>query len=915
MKFSRFGILGVSVAIGFTIFFSVTFTHAQSTPHRLYFGLRGDDVTALQVKLIALGFLDAGNDTGYFGPLTRAAVQQFQRQKGIVSSGDETTTGFGAYGPITRAALENVSVQNAAGTQTSSNAAATASRLQSLIDQLQSLLQSINQLTEQVQVSNNSLITPTASSASSASCSFNGQTVASGQSVTAFQASLVTTGGQCVSQLRTCSNGTLSGTYQYASCTVAAAATTTPTTTTTSCTFNGKTTANGHTVIAYQSSSVASGSQCVSQLRTCFNGTLSGSYQYGTCTSQSAATSCTFNGQTVASGQSVTAYQSSSVASGSQCVLQTRTCQNGTLSGSYQYNTCTVQSAAASCTFNGQTIASGSSVTAYQASSVPAGQSCTSQTRTCSNGTLSGTYQYESCTASTATSCTFNGKTIANGRAVIAYQTSSVAQGSKCVLQQRTCTNGTLSGTYQYESCTVGAAATTATSCTFNGQTVASGSSVTAYQTQTVPQGSVCASQARICSNGTLSGSYQYGTCTSQSAATSCTFNGQTVASGQSVTAYQSSSVASGSQCVLQTRTCQNGTLSGSYQYNTCTVQSAAASCTFNGQTIASGSSVTAYQTSSVASGSQCVSQTRTCSNGTLSGSYTYASCTAQTQSHACQPPRHYQFSSPTGYSLQCAPQQIPIFSVTVPDTGRAIARATIAVENWASHAYYWGASVHVGNPIYNYAVGDDICTQSYGSAANQNKVILGYGTLSPGHQTIIVNAYQGSYDCSNGAMSTFSGNTLDVWVEDNDPACVGKDIIVKDYYADHGFTNLFQWQTYMTTMHQIQTTVPQGRSSALLLSSVEATPDPNPNTQCGSETATFVTQQVFNGSSVAQRSQVTPGYPGMSHIVLGLEGSVRSLVAGASVLTQFLVGKNNTGPVTTGGCCGDGVFGLIFNQ
>ena len=52
---------------------------------------------------------------------------------------------------------------------------------------------------------------------------------------------------------------------------------------------------------------------------------------------------------------------------------------------------------AGSCTFNGKTLASGSSVTAYLAASVPAGQTCKSQARTCSNGTLSGTYAYASC--------------------------------------------------------------------------------------------------------------------------------------------------------------------------------------------------------------------------------------------------------------------------------------------------------------------------------------------------------------------------------------------------------------------------------------------------------------------------------------------------------------------------------------
>ena len=57
---------------------------------------------------------------------------------------------------------------------------------------------------------------------------------------------------------------------------------------------------------------------------------------------------------------------------------------------------------AKSCTFNGKTIAGGSSVTAYLASSVPSGQTCKSQARTCSNGTLSGTYAYASCSVQVA---------------------------------------------------------------------------------------------------------------------------------------------------------------------------------------------------------------------------------------------------------------------------------------------------------------------------------------------------------------------------------------------------------------------------------------------------------------------------------------------------------------------------------
>ena len=55
----------------------------------------------------------------------------------------------------------------------------------------------------------------------------------------------------------------------------------------------------------------------------------------------------------------------------------------------------------------GTTVASGGSVTAYQTASVAAGQTCASQTRTCTNGVLSGTYAYGSCSTAAATTATY----------------------------------------------------------------------------------------------------------------------------------------------------------------------------------------------------------------------------------------------------------------------------------------------------------------------------------------------------------------------------------------------------------------------------------------------------------------------------------------------------------------------------
>ena len=43
--------------------------------------------------------------TGYYGQLTKAGVERFQAEQGIVSSGTPATTGYGRVGPKTRYAL------------------------------------------------------------------------------------------------------------------------------------------------------------------------------------------------------------------------------------------------------------------------------------------------------------------------------------------------------------------------------------------------------------------------------------------------------------------------------------------------------------------------------------------------------------------------------------------------------------------------------------------------------------------------------------------------------------------------------------------------------------------------------------------------------------------------------------------
>ena len=173
--------------------------------------------------------------------------------------------------------------------------------------------------------------------------------------------------------------------------------------------------------------------------------------------------SCTTSwGSTVLDSGSVDAYLTASVSFGSTCSSETQTCSSGTLSGTYTYASCTVDDevATGSCTTPwGSTIVDSSSVSAYLATSVAFGSTCTVETRACSSGTLSGSYTNESCTVDTAASCTTPwGVIIASGASVDAHLTPSVTFGSTCTTESRTCSNGVLSGSYSNQSCTIDAA-------------------------------------------------------------------------------------------------------------------------------------------------------------------------------------------------------------------------------------------------------------------------------------------------------------------------------------------------------------------------------------------------------------------------------------------------------------------------
>lgn len=104
---SRASILSsVTMATMFAVMFLGVQSASAAITSSLDFGSTGSQVTELQTYLATNpSIYPSGLITGYFGPLTQAAVQRFQTAQGIVSDGTPETTGYGRVGPQTMARI------------------------------------------------------------------------------------------------------------------------------------------------------------------------------------------------------------------------------------------------------------------------------------------------------------------------------------------------------------------------------------------------------------------------------------------------------------------------------------------------------------------------------------------------------------------------------------------------------------------------------------------------------------------------------------------------------------------------------------------------------------------------------------------------------------------------------------------
>jgi len=277
-----------------------------------------------------------------------------------------------------------------------------------------------------------------------------------------------------------------------------------------------------------------------------------------------------------------------------------------------------------------------------------------------------------------------------------------------------------------------------------------------------------------------------------------------------------------------------------------------------------------------------------------------------------CARPRIYHKTILPGDEslLPCTPGSAEVFSLKIPDSGRALAQAKLVFRNNHNNdIYYWGSSVTVGSPEISYAVGDDICP----SSSTGTKAILGSGRIDSENSYVKVLAYQGSGACTNSQISVFSGGTLTVWVEDPRPECAGKDLGLVSTYQTLGLTQLYTWTTSMTELLKLQVRPAKDRSQIRVLGSVEGSPDQNPNSVCGQEAATLISQVSTSLHGVLDtQTNAIPASQGMGHLVLSPE-RVSSYSQGPLSLSLWVGSNTAQTPIRTGGCCGDGKLGFVL--
>ncbi len=281
---------------------------------------------------------------------------------------------------------------------------------------------------------------------------------------------------------------------------------------------------------------------------------------------------CQFGEVTIAHGESIKTYEDAQAAC-SSVRTTVRVCNDGTLSPGFGFLTCGAQS---SCEWDHERRPHGTTVIAYKNRLSP---NCDSvkETRTCNNGKWSGSA--ESLTCRLDRGCMFDNVLMSSGSSVNAYL-ESTSDNCAGITTKQICENETLVGNRKSRDC--------GRPCRFNNKYYENRERLIAYTTKI----STNCEKAKVsvqCLDGVVSGIGNiYPICQEPN---KCYFAAREMVSGASVEAY-SQAVADDCDKIKQTRICNDGILSGSFEYPSCRKTK---SCEYKGKIFQNNESIPVY--------------------------------------------------------------------------------------------------------------------------------------------------------------------------------------------------------------------------------------------------------------------------------------------------------------------------------
>ena len=293
------------------------------------------------------------------------------------------------------------------------------------------------------------------------------------------------------------------------------------------------------------------------------------------------------------------------------------------------------------------------------------------------------------------------------------------------------------------------------------------------------------------------------------------------------------------------------------------------------------------------------------------------ASSDSETDAEAgsgCAPVLQRNFPLTTAYKLNCTSGTVLDVTLPAGTEGFAFARANLTLTHAAlpKISYNWTAKVEVGATDTDqiaFSSGDDVCP-----GVTAGRVVGGFGRLTATNAHVKLTAMQSATLCTVGALTLETSSSIDVWVEDPRPECAGKSIVIASYLKLVGPASPV-WDWPLTTAAapiltaKIETT--PADTSLVAVAMIEGTAVTNPNTTCGTETATLTVHTTLDGSVLNTSQLKMPATSGAGHLLLDTFHQAPT-PAGVHTL-QLTAGRDfATSKVSTGGTGGDAMLAII---